>query len=118
MARPANTGSEGASSTSSSDDGVSRRAALVLAVSEYSDSMLRQLRSPAGDAADFGEVLGSPDLGGFDVTTVLDGRAHQIRLAVEEFLAACGRTTWRWCTCRATASSMRAAGSTSPRPTP
>src|SRR6478609_2310192 len=90
MARPANTGSEGASSTSSSDNGVSRRAALVLAVSEYSDSMLRQLRSPAGDAADFGEVLGSPDLGGFDVTTVLDGRAHQIRLAVEEFLAVCG----------------------------
>jgi hypothetical protein len=90
MARPVITGSEGASSTSSSDDGVSRRAALVLAVSEYSDSMLRQLRSPAGDAADFGEVLGSPDLGGFDVSTVLDGRAHQIRLAVEEFLAGCG----------------------------
>ena len=90
MAKHANTGSATVSSTSSSDDAAARRAALVLAVSEYSDTMLRQLRSPAGDAAEFGQVLGSPDLGGFDVTTVLDGRAHEIRLAVEEFLAVCG----------------------------
>ncbi len=89
MARHDQPGSGAASSTSSSE-GVARRAALVIAVSEYSDTMLRQLRSPAGDAADFGQVLGSPDLGGFDVTTVLEGRAHQIRLTVEEFLAVCG----------------------------
>src|SRR5829696_4487889 len=86
MARQANT----ASSASSSDGAAARRAALVLAVSEYADTMLRQLRSPAGDAEEFGQVLGSPDLGGFEVTTVLDGRAYEIRLAVEEFLAACG----------------------------
>ncbi len=86
MARQASTGSQ----ATSSEGGVARRAALVLAVSEYSDTTLRQLRSPAGDAADFGQVLGSPDLGGFDVTTALDGQAHQIRLAVEEFLALCG----------------------------
>ena len=58
----------------------------MVAVSEYADSTLRQLRSPAGDATEFGQVLGSPDLGGFDVTTVLDERAHEIRLAVEDFL--------------------------------
>lgn len=90
MAKHANTGSATASSTSSSDDAAARRAALVVAVSEYSDTMLRRLRSPAGDAAEFGQVLGSPDLGGFDVTTVLDARGHEIRLAVEEFLAVCG----------------------------
>ena len=90
MAGPANTGSDAASSSPSSEGAVARRAALVLAVSEYSDTTLRKLRSPAGDAADFGQVLSSPELGGFDVTTVLDGRAHQIRLAVEEFLAVCG----------------------------
>lgn len=86
MARQATT----ASSASSSDDADGRRAALVLAVSEYKDTTLRQLRSPAGDAEEFGQVLGNPDLGGFEVTTVLDGRASEIRLAVEEFLAACG----------------------------
>ncbi len=91
MARQANTGSAAAPSASSSDGAAARRVALVLAVSAYSDKMLRQLRSPAGDAAEFGLVLGSPDLGGFDVTSVLDGRAHEIRLAVEEFLGVCGR---------------------------
>ena len=74
--------------TSVSDTVDSVRAALVVAVSEYADTTLQRLRSPAGDAGEFGEVLGDPDLGGFEVTTVLDGRAHEIRLAVEEFLAA------------------------------
>jgi hypothetical protein len=64
-----------------------RRAALVVAVSRYSDPMLRQLRAPAEDAAELGAVLGDPELGGFSVTTVTDGRAHEIRIAVEEFLA-------------------------------
>ena len=64
-----------------------RRAALVVAVSRYSDPMLRQLRAPAEDAAELGAVLGDPELGDFSVTTVTDGRAHEIRIAVEEFLA-------------------------------
>jgi uncharacterized caspase-like protein len=64
-----------------------RRAALVVAVSRYSDPMLRQLRAPAEDAAELGTVLGDPELGAFSVTTVTDGRAHEIRIAVEEFLA-------------------------------
>ena len=64
-----------------------RRAALVVAVSRYSDPMLRQLRAPAEDAAEFGAVLGDPELGDFFVTTVTDSRAHEIRIAVEEFLA-------------------------------
>ena len=88
MAGQAETGSSAPSSAPSSPHrGAARRAALVLATSEYADTMLRQLRSPAGDAAEFGRVLGDADLGGFDVTTVLDVRAHDVRLAVEEFLA-------------------------------
>ncbi|MCW2849709.1 MAG: caspase family protein [Marmoricola sp.] len=87
MTRSASTGSAAASSL---EGAAARRTALVVAVSEYTDTTLRQLRSPAGDAADFGQVLGRPDLGGFEVTTVLDGRAHEIRLAVEEFLGVCG----------------------------
>ncbi len=87
MARQA----DNASSTPSSDGAAARRAALVVAVSTYADTALRQLRSPAGDARSFGEVLASPDLGGFVVTTVLlHGRSHDIRVAVEEFLESCG----------------------------
>ena len=62
----------------------------MVAVSQYADSMLRQLRSPADDAAEFGQVLGSPDLGGFEVTSVLDERAYEVRLAVEDFLDGLG----------------------------
>jgi uncharacterized caspase-like protein len=64
-----------------------RRAALVVAVSRYSDPTLRQLRAPAADAAALGTVLGDPELGDFSVTTVVDGSAHEIRIAVEEFLS-------------------------------
>jgi hypothetical protein len=69
-----------------SDGDGARRAALVVAVSTYADPVLRQLRAPASDATAFGEVLEDGDLGGFDLTTLVDGRAHEIRLAVEEFL--------------------------------
>jgi uncharacterized caspase-like protein len=64
-----------------------RRLALVVATASYRDAGLRQLRAPARDAADLGEVLADPALGGFEVTTALDRSAQQIRLAVEEFLA-------------------------------
>jgi WD40 repeat protein len=64
-----------------------RRLALVVATASYQDAGLRQLRAPARDAADLGEVLADPAVGGFEVTTVLDRSAQQVRLAVEEFLA-------------------------------
>ncbi|HSV65974.1 MAG TPA: caspase family protein [Mycobacteriales bacterium] len=64
-----------------------RRSALVIATSRYGDPALRQLRAPAQDAAALADVLGDPEIGGFEVTTVTDGTAHQIRLAVAQFLA-------------------------------
>ncbi|QUQ63353.1 caspase, EACC1-associated type [Kutzneria sp. CA-103260] len=64
-----------------------RRLALVVATASYRDAGLRQLRAPARDAAELGELLGDPAVGGFEVTTVLDRSAQRIRLAVEEFLA-------------------------------
>jgi hypothetical protein len=76
-----------AEQTTQSPGGETRRAALVVAVSTYSDPTLRQLRAPAEDAAELGTVLGDPELGDFSVTTVTDGRAHEIRIAVEEFLS-------------------------------
>ena len=62
------------------------RLALVVATGTYADLGLRRLRAPARDAEDLAQVLGAPDIGGFAVTTVIDQSAHQIRLAVEDFL--------------------------------
>jgi WD40 repeat protein len=66
------------------------RLALVVATGTYADLGLRQLRAPAQDAEDLAQVLAAPDIGGFAVTTVIDQSAHQIRLAVEDFLAGRG----------------------------
>jgi uncharacterized caspase-like protein len=70
-------------------DDAGRRVALMIAVDTYLDEGLRQLRAPADDAATFGEVLGEPDLGGFDVTSLVNGNAHEMRLAIVEFLTEC-----------------------------
>jgi WD40 repeat protein len=62
------------------------RLALVVATGTYADRGLTRLRAPARDAEDLAQVLADPDIGGFAVTTVIDQPAHQIRLAVEDFL--------------------------------
>lgn len=64
-----------------------RRVALVVSTATYSDTSLRQLRAPARDAADLSHVLADPQIGGFAVTSVIDGTAQEVRLAVEEFLS-------------------------------
>ena len=66
-----------------------RRVALLIAVETYADQSLAQLRAPADDAAAFRDVLADPALGGFDVTSVIDADAQQIRLAVDGFLTDC-----------------------------
>jgi thioredoxin len=63
------------------------RLALVVATANYADAELTQLRATAQDAADMAEVLADPEIGGFTVTTVIDESAHQVRLAIEDFLA-------------------------------
>ncbi|MGH3461966.1 MAG: caspase family protein, partial [Kribbellaceae bacterium] len=64
-----------------------RRLALVVATTRYADTSLRQLRAPARDAVDLRDLLADPQVGGFAVTSVVDGTAQQIRLSVEEFLS-------------------------------
>ena len=66
------------------------RLALVVATGTYADLGLSRLRAPARDAEDLAQVLAAPGIGGFAVTTVIDQSAHQIRLAVEDFLAGRG----------------------------
>jgi heme/copper-type cytochrome/quinol oxidase subunit 4 len=66
-----------------------RRLALVVATSDYQDPELRRLRSPAQDAAELVEVLGKAEIGGFEVTPVLDGTERDARIALESFLTGC-----------------------------
>ena len=63
------------------------RSALVIATGVYADAQLAGLRAPARDAADLAAVLGDPELGGFEVTSLIDRDAHDIRVGVEEFIA-------------------------------
>ena len=69
-----------------SDASPGPRLALVVATNTYTDPGLRQLRAPARDADDLTQVLADPGIGGFAVTTVIDQPAHQVRLAIEDFL--------------------------------
>ncbi|MFL6123871.1 caspase, EACC1-associated type [Actinophytocola sp.] len=63
------------------------RSALIVASANYTDPELQQLRAPSSDAEALAAVLSAPDIGGFDVHTLLDQPAHDIALAVEEFFA-------------------------------
>ncbi|NUR06823.1 MAG: hypothetical protein HOQ45_07435 [Nocardioidaceae bacterium] len=65
----------------------SRRVALVVAVTDYVDGAVRRLRAPAGDAAELRDLLADPEIGGFSVTSVVNERAQQIRLSIEDFLS-------------------------------
>ena len=62
------------------------RLALVIATTSYRDPALRQLRAPAGDAADLAAVLADPGIGSFAVTSAIDRPAQEIRMAIEDFL--------------------------------
>jgi uncharacterized caspase-like protein len=64
--------------------------ALVIATSTYEDPVLRHLRAPATDAMEFAAVLADPRIGAFEVTSVVDRPAQEVRIAIEEFVA--GRT--------------------------
>jgi hypothetical protein len=65
------------------------RKALVIAIADYTDEALRQLRSPAHDATALREVLAGT--GGFDVQALADPGAGDVRGAIVDFVADCGR---------------------------
>jgi len=64
-----------------------RRLALLIATSDYNDPALRQLRAPGRDASDLAEVLGTPQIGGFAVQTLINARCVELLEAIEEFCA-------------------------------
>jgi ABC-type amino acid transport substrate-binding protein len=63
------------------------RSALIVASDEYSDPGLRRLRAPASDAQALTAVLQDPEIGGFQVRTLLNEPAYVISEAIEDFFA-------------------------------
>jgi uncharacterized RDD family membrane protein YckC len=63
------------------------RSALIVASDAYTDPGLRRLRAPASDAQALAAVLRDPQIGGFEVRTLLNEPAHEVNEAVEEFFA-------------------------------
>lgn len=63
-----------------------RRSALIVASNVYQDPGLSELRAPAADADALAAVLSDPDVGGFEVRTLLNEPAHVVNEAVEDFL--------------------------------
>jgi hypothetical protein len=63
------------------------RDALIVAVADYSDGKLRQLRAPAVDAERLAGVLRDPAIGGFRVEVASDVREGELRRRLARFFA-------------------------------
>jgi hypothetical protein len=61
------------------------RYALVIATSTHASAEYLDLEAPAQDAASMAALLGDPDVCGFDVRTLVDGTAAEIRMAMNAF---------------------------------
>ncbi len=64
-----------------------QRKALIVAVDEYDQEALRNLRAPAADAEALGRVLGDRQIGDFTVEVVRNEPAHVIQAHVEELFS-------------------------------
>ncbi len=58
---------------------------MIVATYAYDDPGLTRLRAPGRDADALAEVLADPDIGGFEVETVVNQPWHQVSLAVARF---------------------------------
>jgi TonB family protein len=63
-----------------------RHSALIIASSQYQDSVLRQLVAPAQDAEALAAVLRNPAIGGFEVETLVNETSYRVSEAIEAFL--------------------------------
>ena len=61
--------------------------ALIIAASEYDDTRLQQLRSPAADARAKEEVLHDPQIGDYQIDSLLNQPSYNVNEAIEEFFA-------------------------------
>jgi hypothetical protein len=63
------------------------RHALIVASSDYADPELRQLQAPGSDARALEAVLRNPEIGDFEVRTLVNRPNQEVALAVEDFFA-------------------------------
>ncbi|MGZ9166362.1 MAG: caspase, EACC1-associated type [Anaerolineales bacterium] len=67
---------------------MSKKYALIIGNTEYTDPGLAQLTAPGKDAADFGQVLDSPQIAAFDdVTTLINEQASKVSEAIDYFFS-------------------------------
>lgn len=64
-----------------------QRLALIVANDEYQDLALRKLRAPGQDADALARVLSDPEIGTFQVHTVLNRESHRIAEEIEGFFS-------------------------------
>jgi hypothetical protein len=70
-----------------------KRHALIVATQEYQDPGLRKLRAPARDAEDLARTLRDPQIGNFEVDTVVNAPSSTVRRRVQQFLASASLDT-------------------------
>jgi hypothetical protein len=68
------------------DAGSGRRVALVVAIDRYDRAALHRLAAPGADAEALAEVLGDPDLGGFEVEILRNPTSSRLAERVERTL--------------------------------
>lgn len=63
------------------------RYALLVASATYSEPKFQRLRAPAHDVAALARVLRNPEIGGFDVSTLVDEQSSAVSEQIEGFFA-------------------------------
>lgn len=63
------------------------RRALIVANDTYDHASLSQLRAPEADARALAEVLGDPEIGGFEVSIVHNAASYEVQSRVEDLFA-------------------------------
>lgn len=67
------------------------RKALIVATDQYSDPKLTRLNAPAEDARALAEVLRDPDVGAYEVETILNKTRQEVEIAIARFFQAGAR---------------------------
>jgi uncharacterized caspase-like protein len=68
-----------------------KRSALIVATSEYEDARLSPLGGPGHDAEALQAVLGSAEIGAFDVQLALNAKRGDLQTTLDTFFADRGR---------------------------
>ncbi len=63
------------------------KSALIVATDTYIDEGLTQLTAPGADSAELAEVLRDPDIGGFDVQSIVNEPQHQLTRSIAQFFS-------------------------------